>query len=57
MPSADVTIDRAIGVLMWWHDLDDHQAFRWLVNTSQAEASTVLEAAEHVLEQIRPRAS
>lgn len=54
MPTSDVTIDRAIGVLMWRHHLDEHQAFRWLVRTARDDGSAVATAAQDVLDQVVP---
>jgi AmiR/NasT family two-component response regulator len=56
MPTPDDTIDQAIGVLMWRHDLDDNDAFRWLVGLAQDVGSTVVDAARQVLEHALDRA-
>lgn len=57
MSSADVTINRAIGVLMWRHDLDENRAFRVLVDASVEDGSSVLDAADGVLREVRLQAS
>jgi AmiR/NasT family two-component response regulator len=57
MPTPDDTIDQAIGVLMWRHDLDDNDAFRRLVGLAQDNGSAVVDAAREVLEHALGRTS
>lgn len=56
MATPDDTIDQAIGVLMWRHDLDDDHAFRRLVRLAQDNRCAVVEAAREVLVQALDRA-